>query len=251
MEQNKLLIPIFKTHYSIGKSILTLEEKTSKEGADSVIQIAKDEGLKKVIFVEDQMHGFLKCKKVFESNNLEFVFGLRVDICDSYSQKETYKVVIFAKNDEGIKKLYKIYTEIHCEHENKITLKDLRKHWCGNSLLLYHPFYDSYLHRNCFSFSSFVPDFEGFGQVGYFKESNGLPIDNILGRKVDQAAKGNILNVQSIYYKNKEDFKAYQTFKIVANRKGGRTTNIGRPELEGCGSDQFCLESWKEKCKLS
>lgn len=140
MEQNKLLIPIFKTHYSIGKSILTLESKTSEAGADSVIKIAEKEGIKKVVFVEDHMHGFLKCKKAFEADGLDFVFGLRVDICDSYSQKETYKLVIFAKNDEGVKKLYKIHTEIHCEHENKITLGDLRKHWCPNSLLLYHPF---------------------------------------------------------------------------------------------------------------
>ena len=47
-----MTIPVFKSHYSIGKSILTLEApaKVKEGGADSIIDIALDAGLKEVVF---------------------------------------------------------------------------------------------------------------------------------------------------------------------------------------------------------
>jgi len=247
------MIPLFKTHYSIGKSILNVESETKEGGADSVIELAKKHKIEKVVFVEDQMHGFLKTKSEVEKNNLDFVFGLRLPVSDNYEQKETHKIVIFAKNDEGIKKLYKIYSEANCGHEGRITLEDLSKHWNGDDLLLFIPFYDSYIHRNNFSFDSFVPNFNGLGKVSFFIESNLLPIDVFLREKVESVAKASNASVvfaKSIYYKKREDLKAYQTFRIISLRKGGKATNISRPELEECGSSEFCIESWAEKCEI-
>lgn len=253
MEQNKRIIPFFKTHYSIGKSILTMESKVKENGPSSVIEIAKEYGIKKVVLVEDQMHGFLKTKREMEKNDLDFIFGLRLPVVDSYEQKEFHKVIVFAKNDDGIRKLYKIYSKANCEHEGRLTLSDLFEYWEDDHLTLHIPFYDSYIHKNNFSFDCFVPDFSNFGDISFCLEDNGLPIDIFLKNKVIEIAKNMkaaILDVKSIFYKNKEDFKAYQTFRIINLRKGGRITNISRPELEGCGSDQFCIESWAEKCEI-
>jgi len=45
------MLALFKSHYSIGKSILTLNDpsKTSEGGSDSIFQIAKDNSLDKII----------------------------------------------------------------------------------------------------------------------------------------------------------------------------------------------------------
>ena len=49
------MVPLFKTHYSIGKSILTVNDPAAtKEGAaDSVIQIALENKMDKLVLVED------------------------------------------------------------------------------------------------------------------------------------------------------------------------------------------------------
>ena len=46
-----MTIPLFKSHYSIGKSILTLKEPTENpEGADSIFEIAHEEKTGKPFF---------------------------------------------------------------------------------------------------------------------------------------------------------------------------------------------------------
>ena len=80
------MIPLFKSHYSIGKSILTLDapEKVKEKGSDSIIDIALDAGLKQVILIEDTMHGFLEAKKRCDENNLQLIFGFRTNMCQQY-----------------------------------------------------------------------------------------------------------------------------------------------------------------------
>ena len=99
------MVPLFKTHYSIGKSILTVNDPSrTKEGSsDSVIQIALDNQLDKLVLVEDNFHGFLESKKRCEEHNIQLVFGLRLNICNSHSddKNKNHKVIIFAKNDHG------------------------------------------------------------------------------------------------------------------------------------------------------
>ena len=50
------------------------------------------------------------------------------------------------------------------------------------------------------------------------------------------------LEHRSIYYENKEDFKAYVTFKCINNR-----TVLENPKFDHLCSDEFSFESWKEK----
>ena len=46
------IMPLFKSHFSIGRSILTLEDEEKEENQpDSIIDIAKDNNLKEVNLV--------------------------------------------------------------------------------------------------------------------------------------------------------------------------------------------------------
>ena len=75
-------------------------------------------------------------------------------------------------------------------------------------------------------------------------ESNGLPFDDMLENRVLEYAERNsneVMKSKSIYYKKKEDFKAYLTFRCINNR-----SSLDKPEIEHMCSDEFSLESWKE-----
>jgi len=247
------MVPLFKTHYSIGKSILTATDPASiKEGgSDSVIQIAIENNLDKLVLVEDNFHGFLESKKRCDEHDIQLVFGLRLSVCNSHEddKKKNHKVIIFAKNDHGCKKLYKIHSQAFCDYEQRLTFKDLKEHWTNN-LLLAIPFYDSFLHRNNFSFAEFIPDFS-FVKPLFFLENNQLPFDHLLRGVVEGYCARHNYNTEeskTIYYKNKKDFAAYQTFKIICNRSfSGRKSDLTRPNLDHCGSQEFCMESFLEQ----
>ena len=103
------MLALFKSHFSIGKSILTLDDPITLKsgGADSIFQIAKENNLQKIILVEDSLTGFLQAKKVAESHNMQIVFGLRLDMCQDATldpkkeeQNSRHKIIIFSKNNE-------------------------------------------------------------------------------------------------------------------------------------------------------
>ena len=104
------------------------------------------------------------------------------------------------------------------------------------------PFYDSFLYNNLVIGNNCVPDFS-FISPTFFLESNGLFIDKMIKTKVDKFAsdKFNKQEVKSIYYKKREDFFAWQTYKCIKNGE-----NLRAPNMKMCGSKEFCVESWKE-----
>ena len=57
------IIPIFKSHYSLGRSILTLnlpKEEEVTDSSDSIFDICQQFGVKEVYVVDDNMAGFLE-----------------------------------------------------------------------------------------------------------------------------------------------------------------------------------------------
>ena len=91
-----------------------------------------------------------------------------------------------------------------------------------------------------------VPNFN-FTKPVMFLENNCLPFNSIIKEKIIKYAEANkleILNVKSIYYKTKKDFKSYLTFRCINNR-----TTLNKPELNHMSSDEFSFESWKEQVK--
>lgn len=242
------MIPLFTTDYSIGKSILKFKGTSPEGGPDSVVDICKEHQIKHAFLVEEKMHGFLDYLRYSESNDFKFTFGLKIYVASDVEPKDTHKVIVFAKNDNGVRSLYKIYSHIFCETGGFARLEDLKLFW-NNDLLMAIPYYDSFVYYNNFTFKKFVLDLGSFGDITMFIEENGLPFEKELTEKVKKWASDNNYKtekVKSIYYKNKKDFAAYQVRKIIDRRKGGRGSSLGNPNLDGCGSDEFCIESWLE-----
>lgn len=243
--------PCFKSHYSLGKSILTLEESSLPNKADSIFQIAKDEKLSEVVLIEDTMGGFLQAYKNSLKTKVKLIFGLRLNFVNDLSQdseakaNSSHKNIIFIKNEEGYKRLIKISSLACTKYFDKYPQIDYnvcKEFWCDDGLSMAVPFYDSYLMNNLVTNKACVPNY--FTEPVYFQEDNNHPYDFIISEKLkDIGAKPEM--VKSIYYRNKTDFKAWQTFKLLTNRSYGNTS-LSKPNLEACCSDEFCFESFKE-----
>lgn len=252
------MIPLFKSHYSIGKSILTLNEPSSPDGSsDSVFDIVSDNNLSEVVMVEDSFMGFLQANKVSKSLGVNFRFGLRINIIDEEFDNEDkktpkHKVVVFAKNSEGCKCLFKIYSKSKSRDLDAITLSELKSLWNSDHLDLAIPFYDSFLFSNLFLFNSFVVDLSYFNPC-FFKESNGLPFDLMLEDAVSNYAKNNSFDTyatKSIFYKDRCDFEAFLTYKLICSKSSfaSRKSSLEKPNLDHMGSQEFCYESYLEQC---
>lgn len=256
-----MTLPLFKSHFSIGKSILTLDDPCLDKPdtkPDSVFDIASSHNLDEVILVEDSFMGFLQAKKVCESIDKQLIFGLRLDMCEDASKEEdpkdfkcAHKVVLFPKNSEGCKLLNILYTECKTKHKGWLDFNLLKKFWNNKLLKLAIPFYDSFLFKNLTTFQSCFAHFT-FTKPVFFIEENGLPFDDMVKQSVVTYCQANgfdMQKVQSIYYKNKSDFNAYLTYKLICGRNSfaGRDLSLEKPNFDHLGSDQFCWESFLEK----
>jgi DNA polymerase-3 subunit alpha len=246
-------IPLFKSQYSKGRSILTLEKPNSvlNNGPQSIIEIAKSNELKEIFLVDDSVSGFLQAYINCEEEKIKLNFGLRITVCSDLNEKnegslsKQSKYVIFVKNTEGYKRLIKIYSLAAKDgfyYEPRIDLESLSVFWDEKDLMLCVPFYDSYIHKNTLFYSTCIPSF-GFCKPVFFIEDNNIPFDYILKKRVMEQTKGKykVINAKSIYYKNKEDFKAYLTFRCINNR-----STLNKPNLDHMCSNEFCFESWRK-----
>lgn len=232
---------------------MTLEEdETDPNQPDSIIQIAKDNKLKKVFLVEDCFSGFLQAYKHLKSNGIDLVFGIKFIFCENINNKceeelsKHHKIIIFANGNEGHQTLIKLWTKASTEgfyYTPRLDMNILKENFSKN-IRVALPFYDNFIFNNTFKGYQCVPFIENFNP-SIFVEDNGLIFDNILNNKITQFAKANNLDTirtKSIYYKNKKDFKSFLTFKCVNNR-----TTLNKPEMEHMSSNEFCFESWKEQ----
>ena len=220
------MIPLFKSHFSIGKSILRV---------DDILSLT--EGLEEVYFVEDSMTGF---PEAFRKFGERLRFGLRFSIFNEDQNEESEsKMIAFANGDAGAKELYNLYTE---QSDIKIT-----RPWDFTKNIQYAvPFYDSFLHKNLTTFSNCVVDLPS--DILFIIEDNNLPFDSLITDKILSYCKNHkneTTNAKSIYYENREDALAFQTYKLICNRRIGRTYDLSNPGLDHFGSNEFCFESWK------
>lgn len=244
------MIPLFKSTYSIGKSILTLDHpsKTSSDGPDSIFSILQESNLSQLYLVEDSMVGFFDAFKKCQEFGIQLIFGYRFN-CSNDSSKESsnHKLIAFAANDQGCKDLNKFYTHVNTKCGGVITDSELSKFWTDDMILAV-PFYDSFIFNNHFCLGNCIPDFKDIKPI-FFIEDNGLPFDKIIESIVkDYASKHPHLTVEkakSIYYRYKDDVEAFQTYKILCNRSFGRQATLSSPNLSHFGSDEFCWESFQ------
>ena len=110
------MIPLFKSHYSLGRSILTLEDKNKADDyPDSIIQIAKENKFKELFLVEDNMSSFLEAYTNCKNNNIKLNYGLRISVTESMNDKtdesrtKNSKIILFFKNKKGYESLTKLF----------------------------------------------------------------------------------------------------------------------------------------------
>jgi DNA polymerase-3 subunit alpha len=247
------MIPLFKSHYSLGRSILTLEDKSERdEYPDSVIQIAKQNKLKEIFLVEDNMSSFLEAYTNCKNNNIKLNYGLRISVTESMNDKtdesrnKNSKIILFFKNKKGYESLTKLFSTAAKDgfyYEPRLDYSILKQNWSDN-LILAIPFYDSFIFNNTLKNSICVPQFD-FTKPVIFIENNDLPFDLIIKDKMLSFAKENkleIFNTKSIYYNSRKDFKTYLTFRCINNR-----SVLNKPEIEHMSSNEFCFESWENE----
>ncbi len=246
------MLPLFKSHYSIGKSILTLEEEDSsiEGGPKSIIDLCKEHKMKELFLVDDSMSGFLQGYLNCEKAKLNFRFGLRISVCEDLTEKneeqrkKTSKVIVFAKTKEGYQRLIKIYTQAAQHgfyHLPRTDYTALKNNWSDKDLSLMVPFYDSFLHLNILHGHMCMPDFS-FCDPVYAVEQNDIPFNYLIEKKVQEYCKQDkCMNVKSVFYNKKEDFKAFLSFRCISNR-----SSLDKPNLDHMTSDEFSLESYLE-----
>lgn len=206
--------------------------------------------MEELFLVDDSMSGFLQGYLNSEKAKLKFRFGLRIRVCEDLNEKneeqikKTSKVIVFAKTKQGYQRLIKIYTQAAQKgfyHAPRTDYKALKENWNDKDLSLMIPFYDSFLHLNTLHGYMCMPDLS-FCDPVYAVEQNDIPFNFLIRKKVEEFCKQNkCVNVKSIFYNNKEDFKAFLTFKCINKR-----TTLDKPNLDHMTSDEFCLQSWKE-----
>tara|TARA_R110000824_G_scaffold16478_13_gene68326 strand:+ start:11058 stop:12380 length:1323 start_codon:yes stop_codon:yes gene_type:complete len=249
-----MVLPLFKSHYSLGRSILTLEKKETQliNGPDSIIDICLDHEIKDFYLVEDSMGSFLQAYSNTKDEDLSFRFGLKINVTKDRHEKNeealktSSKYIIFAKNEDGYKRLIKIYSDAASAGFYYVPRTDfsiLRELWDDSSLALAIPFYDSFIFKNTLGGGECIPEFD-FTDPTFLVEENELFFDSIVRKRIESFCKDKyeMQDAQSIFYKEKEDFTAYLTLRCMNNR-----STWNKPNIEHLSSDEFSFESWAEK----
>ena len=255
------MLPLFKSHYSVGKSILTLSAPTQEaaEGVvtpSSVFDIAHKHNLDRVFLVEDSLIGFLEAHRQSRELDIDLCFGLRLTMCEDMtvemtrsSSCATHKIIVFALNDDGCILLNRLYSAAETKGHGRLDAAALKSLYDPSCLKIAIPFYDSFLFENTLSYKEPCLLDHSFFTPTFFIENNNLPFDLVLQDVVSNYAEGNfpIIHTKSIYYENRSDFEAYQTYKCICGRGfSTKAKTLDMPNLDHCGSPEFCFESYLE-----
>lgn len=252
------MIPIFQTHYSIGRGTLTCNSP-NKNGLDiskpiSVFDICKKYGLSELILAENSMAGFIEAYKNSNKLDIQLKFGIRFNItsCATDLSQESLnkqsKIIIFMRNSAGYRDLIKLYSKCHSDKDRFFysgrlewdDLKDLNT----DNLLIVIPFYDSFIFKNLLESGQCLPNFHHIKPI-FLKTNCGLPFDDLISESIEKFClldKLETLIYSPIYYYSKKNFKSYMTFRCINGR-----SQFEKPELSHMHSDEFCWESYCNK----
>jgi DNA polymerase III alpha subunit len=106
------MTPLFKSQFSVGKSILT---------AEKILNIAQLNSLERVVMVEDSFYGFRVFNQLFQENNVSLVFGIRLSVLNDemVENERSSKLVFFARNNEGLKTIKRLYSDASLNDRNE------------------------------------------------------------------------------------------------------------------------------------
>jgi DNA polymerase-3 subunit alpha len=251
---NKDILGIFTSHYTMGKSTLTLDkpEDISDNKPISIISIAKKHELSSVYLVEDNFSGFIEAYKNFKDVKVSLKFGLKLVICNNILDKteESFsgesKVVIWMKNSDGYKDLIRIYSKAATDGFYYIPRLDwptLQKMWSDN-LILSIPEYSSFLHNNILKGKECVPNFGDIKPNIFYAKMN-LPFDHIIEEYHRNFAVSNnleLIEVHPIRFYSSKQFDSYQTFRCINKR-----SILSKPNIDHFASKVFSFEEYLKK----
>ncbi len=251
---NKDILPIFTSHFSIGKSTLTLEkpEEIVDNKPISIFSIAKQYKLEEILLVENNFSGFIEAYKNAKDSNVLLRFGLKLIICNDLneksdeSKKTESKVIIWMKNSDAYKDLIRIYSKAATDglyYVPRLDWKNLQLMW-GKNLILSIPSYSSFLHNNLLKGNECVPDFGKIKPNIMFSRMD-LPFDFLIEESHRNYAKNNNLDLiecHNIRFYSKKQFDSYFTFKCINKR-----SVLSMPKIDHFSSKEFCWESYLNK----
>lgn len=254
--QSDKIIPIFKTHGSIGRSILTFEDESEINPLlpVSAIAIAKTHGLKKLVVIEDNFTSFPDLYKHCEKNKIQLIFGLNFLVCnnvliqDEDALLSNCKVSVIMKNSDGYKDLIKLNDAMKARKENFYYTPrgdwSILNEYMTSNLQLIIPPYDGFIHKNLLCLGNCVPDINSLDPIFTFAEME-LPYDFWLKDAILEFTSKNkyrIQEVHPVYYYKDVDFKPYTVFRAINNR-----AEFSCPDVEFLCSNRFSFESYEQK----
>jgi DNA polymerase III alpha subunit len=247
-----LPIPLFKTHYSLGRGIIQVNEYNAEKPslAPNLADLCVKHEIKQAYVVDDSLGGIWPIFKTLKAVGTSVVFGLRINFVTNAEDKgetsnvSSHKNILFVKNEAGYKELIKISSKAHVDFFHSQPRLDYNHfHSIGTeNLVLAVPFYDSFIYQNLLTENQCVPDFRKLRPT-FFVENNNLPIDGPLAEAVRSYAANigsEVLETQSVYYEKPEDCIAYVARRCM-DRSFGRNKTLSKPELPHFGSNKFCL----------
>jgi DNA polymerase III alpha subunit len=259
MTDNSDIIPLFSTAASLKDGGIWTVEKAGaakkagrKHGPTSLCDLAKIEGLTQVHLVDDRFANMFAAQKALKDVGCALVFGLKVIVCDDMADKSEAsfrnesKVVIWMAGDgsadyQALINLYTLAAQQGFYYVPRLDWKTLCAHW-HPSLLLSLPFYSSFLARNTLTFASIVPQLPAQPLV-LWEVAQDLPFDGLLYDAVEryvQTTGAEVQRVKSVYYRRREDAKAFQVWRAILSRT---TYDVPNDEMT---SSEFCWDAYRE-----
>ena len=226
------MTPIFRTHFSIGKSLLTPKK---------IKELAEQQNLTEVYVCDDNMSGFRSLIKEFKDSDMTLCLGLKLPYAEA-KDGDISDVCIFAKDDDGYKELIQLMSFVGKNGYLNADDVDFFSLVKNEHLFCAYPFYSSFLAKSIKSWGYFVT----FGDLqNFFVESNKHPFDFVIGKAIDKySSDKTIIPVKTILYEKEEHFKSFQMYQANCNRKGGKKPSYHNPNLEHCCSPMFSMDDF-------
>jgi DNA polymerase III alpha subunit len=252
------ILPIFKTHASIGRSLLTYEDEDEINPLSpvSVIAIAKLHKLDKVVIIDDLFTAFPELYKNCEKHNIQLIFGLNFNICNNVNIKDedsllsNCKISVLMKNSEAYKDLIKLNDAMKARKDNFYYTErgdwNILNEYLTDNLQVIIPPYDNFIHKNLLCMGNCIPKLDKFKPIFSLADME-LPYDSLLRQATVEFAAKNKYETQEvhpIYYYKDEDFKTYMVFRAINNR-----AEFSCPDVEFLTSSRFSYESYENKLK--
>ena len=239
------IIPLFKSNYSIGSSILTLnnpDSDTYPNGPKSIFSILKENKLNTLYLLENNFNSFYKSLKYCESNDINLRYGL--NFLYSENSTDSCKLSIFIKNKKGYSDLIKLNSEFN---DTGFLSKENLNSLFTDNLIMSIPHYDSFIFKNTFTFSVFSDFLLKFDPV-FFYEENDLPFDQIIKNNIHDLTEGKfeIQKSKTILYFKRNDLQSFLTYKCICNRSY-KERSLSNPNFPHFSSAEFCWESFLEQ----